>query len=316
MPAHKSLAAAARSTKSDGIPVTQTEWRANRLADAVAKAAAAAAAPATAVTTEVGQAMRLLMLEAAVVGATTHAANHHPVVRAMVDGTEGSTMKRDSVTPKREAQRPYGPRRTRPGLVPLPPPPSARVAPPTVGKAKGGKRAIGSKSAARAEAAARAAKRRRLDRAAADLALREAVRVRHEEDAASPRYPSPSPERVRAFAAGLTADEPCVAAAAGGGETTAVDPAWRRCSRSRSRRRDANAAGHSSAPAPAGVSAEGVAARPPRGPRSCSRDDSARGARTPPSLAALVAAHTRAYAPRRPAAKLRPSMRVPRLPFG
>ena len=165
MPAHKSLAAAARSTKSDGIPVTQTEWRANRLADAVAKAAAAAAAPATAVTTEVGQAMRLLMLEAAVVGATTHAANHHPVVRAMVDGTEGSTMKRDSVTPKREAQRPYGPRRTRPGLVPLPPPPSARVAPPTVGKAKGGKRAIGSRSGARAEAAARAAKRRRLDRA-------------------------------------------------------------------------------------------------------------------------------------------------------
>ena len=79
MPAHQTTAEMARAVKSNGHPVTTLDWRANRLADAVARSAATRGAPRREVIRCVKDAADALRLEAAALGAVTRAANNHNV---------------------------------------------------------------------------------------------------------------------------------------------------------------------------------------------------------------------------------------------
>ena len=99
MPAHQTAAETARVAKSNGQPVTSVDWRANRLADAVARSAATRGAPRQAVIRCVKDATDALRLEAAALGAVTRAANNHNVAVVTAAGTTVVTTRRDSVTP-------------------------------------------------------------------------------------------------------------------------------------------------------------------------------------------------------------------------
>ena len=80
MPAHQTAASAARAVRSDCRPVSVTDWRANRLADVVARSAAVRHVPRKAVIDCIDVAADALKLEAAALGAVTKAAaNNHPV---------------------------------------------------------------------------------------------------------------------------------------------------------------------------------------------------------------------------------------------
>ena len=97
LPAHMSHHSVSEAKRSDGHRLTHIDWRANRLADALAKFAAAANQPPEAV-------LRLLVSAAAAVkhfamllGRTTHAANHHPVQELNGHDETVTRLKRDSV---------------------------------------------------------------------------------------------------------------------------------------------------------------------------------------------------------------------------
>ena len=95
-PAHCTLSAALMSRRSDGQFCNEVDWRANRLADAVAKAAARVnAAPGTVIDL-IRDARSALAHAAAVLGAVTHAANHHPVSTTRPDGSVSTTLCRDA----------------------------------------------------------------------------------------------------------------------------------------------------------------------------------------------------------------------------
>ena len=104
--------------------LSHIDWRANRLADALAKLAAAANQPPKAV-------LRLLVSAAAAVkhfamllGRTTHAANHHPVQELNGDGETVTRLKRDSV----DAPRPVPACKSAPKAAPKPKPAPAPIA--------------------------------------------------------------------------------------------------------------------------------------------------------------------------------------------
>ena len=101
MPAHKSLAAARTHVKSDSRPVTIVDWRANRLADVLAKSAAEAPARCKAGYRLLQNAEILVKHEAALVGVVTHAANHHEVCTVSVDGKPMTRLLRDSTGQRR-----------------------------------------------------------------------------------------------------------------------------------------------------------------------------------------------------------------------
>ena len=98
MPAHTSLANASSCKKSDGTPVTELDWRANRLADAVAKNAAKASKSTVHAVRSLKIAGDALRYEGAVLGAVTRAANTHCVQTVSRAGHPISLTKRDSVT--------------------------------------------------------------------------------------------------------------------------------------------------------------------------------------------------------------------------
>jgi hypothetical protein len=101
MPAHKSLAAAGHMLKSNNRPVTAIEWRANRLADVLAKSAAGEEIGCFAASRLLGTAEALVKHEAALAGAVTYAANHQLVSVLSPEGRLVNKTLRDSTGVKR-----------------------------------------------------------------------------------------------------------------------------------------------------------------------------------------------------------------------
>ena len=87
MPAHTSCAGIEALVKSDGRPLTVPEWRANQLADALAKRAAPLSSLAGAIIKELKVAGEALRHAAALLGVVTKRANQHPTTRVLHDGS-------------------------------------------------------------------------------------------------------------------------------------------------------------------------------------------------------------------------------------
>ncbi len=114
VPAHTSPAAVGEAKRSDGQRLSHVDWRANRLADGLAKQAAATTQPPSAVLRLLASARLAVGHFAKLLGRVTHAANNHVVQEVSEDGTVTSHTKRDSVgKPKQlaaaRAQRPVQP---------------------------------------------------------------------------------------------------------------------------------------------------------------------------------------------------------------
>jgi len=105
MPAHGTKATIGRAMRSDGRPITATDWRGNRLADALAKAAASRFRTPYKVRHTVATAMRAYEQAAALAGMVTHAANNHFVSSVAQDGKYMHKKMRDAMPPAR-MQRP------------------------------------------------------------------------------------------------------------------------------------------------------------------------------------------------------------------
>ena len=111
MPAHCPASSIGHARDSRGRPIDATMWRANRLADALAKVAAAKhRLPAWAVR-QVEQASRLYLHQAAKLGKITFDANHFQIVTFDEEGNQVTRMARDST-----AARPQRRGRKRPRL--------------------------------------------------------------------------------------------------------------------------------------------------------------------------------------------------------
>jgi len=117
MPAHGSRTSVGSALKSDHTPVTGTDWRANRLADALAKAAAARFRVPGDVRRTVSVAMKAYEHTAAVVGVATRASNNHLVSATNPDGSYALRRLRDAAPPAR-GTRPTSARSARPAQAP------------------------------------------------------------------------------------------------------------------------------------------------------------------------------------------------------
>ena len=115
-PAHKSLSAARSSARSDGRLMSLTDWRANKLADLLAKHGASAAAPPSDAVRNLRRAEVAVKEACAQLGAVTWAANHHRVTVVRPDGTISATITRDAHTPPKPRGTP-GPTGNRPGAA-------------------------------------------------------------------------------------------------------------------------------------------------------------------------------------------------------
>ena len=104
MPAHQSIATVGEAKLSDGGRLTQLDWRANRLVDALAKAAAAGNQPPPAVAKILHSAKCAVKHSASLLGRVTHEANHHPTVVVGPDGQATTRICRDSVDRPRIVQ--------------------------------------------------------------------------------------------------------------------------------------------------------------------------------------------------------------------
>ena len=301
MPSHSSLAAALTREKSDGSLVTRTQWRANRLCDAHAKLAAASVAPSRADVDLVALAARVTVLQAAVVGVVTQAANNHREVITTRSGQPGVRVARDACRPTRTPQRHYGPR----NVLPQPAsetacsaaaaaPAACDAAPRSAAAAPRTRSRSPRHPAALASAAARR-KRARSSEALSGYQLREALRRRHGDSATRP--PSNGFAAHRDAAVRLAADLADAATPAAPPPSvvpvplTVSDAVPTRTSGTSARARPYGP------PRPPGATA------PPRCPPKAG---AASG-----DLASLVRAHTRAYRPPKAAPSARPAMRVP-----
>ena len=124
MPAHTTARGFAGRCKSDGTPVTPLEWRANRLADAVAKQTARHSAVPRTFIRALDVASRAVRIEAAALGAVTHAANHVATTTTTASGATVTRVRRDAVTIPATAPgaavRPWRRRATPPPVQPRP----------------------------------------------------------------------------------------------------------------------------------------------------------------------------------------------------
>ena len=100
MPAHTSTAAIGVAKDSNGHCITLVDWRANSLADALAKHAALQHRVPAKVTKTIDAAAETLEFYAARLGAVTSAANHYKVATVLPDGVMTYTTKRDSTAVK------------------------------------------------------------------------------------------------------------------------------------------------------------------------------------------------------------------------
>ena len=101
MPAHKSLTGSLARRKSNGSLVKPWEWRANALADLLAKVGAPHSVVAERCEAVLDSATLAIRHGAALLGAVTHAANNCKYVEQLDDGTTRTTTWRDSSQPPR-----------------------------------------------------------------------------------------------------------------------------------------------------------------------------------------------------------------------
>ena len=115
MPAHGSKSVIGAALKSNNEAVTATDWRANRLADALAKAAAARFRVAHGTQLAINTAFRAYEQAAAVAGLVTQAANNYCVSATAQDGTYVHRRLRDALPP---AARPSAKKTAQPAQLP------------------------------------------------------------------------------------------------------------------------------------------------------------------------------------------------------
>ena len=96
MLAHKSLGQISSLRKSDGSFVSVVDWRANQLADALAKRAAPESAEAAAIDRLMQSASRAVEFECALIGVITNEANNHRIGVANADGTVKFLTRREA----------------------------------------------------------------------------------------------------------------------------------------------------------------------------------------------------------------------------
>ena len=101
MPAHSSQSAIGRAVRSDGHFVTPLDWRANRLADAIAKAAAGCDQVCVDAVRLLAKAEQLVAHECAVLGSVTFAANHNSSEVTGHDGIARTVIARDAAALRR-----------------------------------------------------------------------------------------------------------------------------------------------------------------------------------------------------------------------
>ncbi|CAK0821986.1 unnamed protein product [Prorocentrum cordatum] len=203
MPAHGTAAVIGTARRSDGIAVAAVDWRANRLADAVAKAAAGCPPQRVAAQHLLLDAEKLVAHEAAVFGAVTYAANHHERVELGLDGRPRRVLERDAAARRRPKAADRASARALRGPPAAPAAAAAPVAAPPaaplparrgpIPRARGGCRAHA--AASRAASAARAA---------ADAAATQAV-CEARAAALRPSSAPPAAERLAALKARVLA---------------------------------------------------------------------------------------------------------------
>ena len=96
MPSHTTVDNFSGRIKSNNKAVTSVDWRANQLADLLAKKGAITSSDRDASTKRIATARAALLHHAAVLGMTTHAANNHKVSVTQADGTVCMKLLRDS----------------------------------------------------------------------------------------------------------------------------------------------------------------------------------------------------------------------------
>jgi len=106
VPAHTSPSSIGEVKRSDGARLTHVDWRANRLADGLAKQAAAIAQPPPVVLRLLASAFAAVRHAAKSLARVTHAANNHTITVTAEDGTVTSKVVRDSVDKPRAKKEP------------------------------------------------------------------------------------------------------------------------------------------------------------------------------------------------------------------
>jgi len=211
MPAHTACEAVGARRKSDGTAVQVTEWRANQLADALAKLGAGSSEYRAKVGQLIADARTALQCSAARLGEVTRAANNHREQVACADGSLKWVTRRDSAAKPPAASaatlRPAQPEPPRQGSAAAPTARAALQRPaPTVppAAAAAAEAALGEQSSSDSGLGvarpARAPDRRRRARARADrLFLDRAVHERTE--ALRPRQGPTAGDRLEALRA-------------------------------------------------------------------------------------------------------------------
>ena len=97
VPAHMSPSSIGQSKRSDGARLSHVDWRANRLADGLAKQAAAWSQPPAAALRLLASALVAVRHAAMLLARVTHAANNHIVVTEHEDGSTSNKKVRDAV---------------------------------------------------------------------------------------------------------------------------------------------------------------------------------------------------------------------------
>ena len=106
IPAHTNPTSIGEVSRSDGRRFSHVDWRANRLADALAKQAAAKGQPPSSVIRLLTSAMHASRHAAKLLGQVTFAANNHQVQAITGDGLGTSRTIRDSVDAPRRTRAP------------------------------------------------------------------------------------------------------------------------------------------------------------------------------------------------------------------
>ena len=101
MPAHLGVGAVGEAKLSDGSRLTTGDWRANRLADALAKQAAGKQLPVAGVGRLLAVASKAVRHAAKLLGRVTHAANHYTVAETGADGQVHTRVLRDAAPAER-----------------------------------------------------------------------------------------------------------------------------------------------------------------------------------------------------------------------
>ena len=199
MPAHLSAAKATAAITSAGNQVTELQWRANRLADAIARRCANARVCDRAALVDAATTLRAIRVEAAALAAVTHAANNCHVVVTAPCGAMTTVVRRDSARSERPASVPARPWRRRRRL-PVPPADPRPVAPLA--------RAVPAVPRCAAVTIRLDAARQHtmLRRAASDFTLRRTLTERHASSAPSPTDPTERFEALRARIAARAAN--------------------------------------------------------------------------------------------------------------